>query len=1120
MFSEESRELVQRLNNFFTNRVPVILLLGRNGGKELDYLVSKPWSCVVTTIQDENLSAKFSIPAQRRVTDIWDQEKMLHIAKLGQREMNLVHLWGATDVSSLSNPNRRKRLMEAASMLKMLPDMLKSNFGYIIISGYDLYSPEEIEFSFLFDAIGEMRKNSVFMFGLQDKLLDNELFKDLIESKIVEYTKDSLGLLLDECYETSSMEESFQDLSEESGSIFYINKKRVCISSDKLFETRGFITLLSEDEIENTAFPAYLRRDYYYSFLRNSPKGPIWIGYENGFNLERTFEKNLLRRTKTALQIAKDPEPHPILLSGQTSSGKSIALGNLAYKIYREGDFPVLFMRNPDLHLDYDNDNFIALDLLLQQLEKMGAKKILLIWDNSSAFHQKKEALRLHNNLQNRGRKSVLVCSSYAYRDNIDNNFIIIDVQINLEDKEKKELRDLVEKNGEISPKEFDEWARKVNEESLLALLYGLMRPHLGNTFIKGVEREASFGMSKFLELLKQTETNNATTAMTDFGRALFSAGFMLSDFSDKKDSLEQAQELEKKIQDFFTTIAICSQYNINLPLFAALRSFNLKMDNKFITILKAIENVPCLKIVTKDQDDLASEHFIGFRTPLESTLYLQAHEISPEKEIDYIANLLRGVTFSSQYSKNSEISVIEKLIRIIGPNSERKNNPLTYGPYYEKILNALTDLRKKYKINDPHLVCQEITWLREIYGVGIIGCPEISLLSREKKLQEAIQLAKKNIERIHKSTRPHNSGIMSTLVVEQILCELRLHEITSRGEPLHAPLTFNFPESYNQLKNAIMFNPENIYTRNTLLKLFFSYYDNSTYNFIDKITYLGDVLSIVDFIENNIDPSYDNEEYRAHIYKLRNIEGKSALDQYFEELLKRGNGTGIYLTVRNILEKNEIDLKKRLDPKNKANILEALKLMALYENVCNNHQGCLYLKLRLTWLLHNGNPPFTGEERQRTFMSTAQWKNIVEICACYDRYFLRSAEVPITAPTVYYLYALACAQIGDFPNSRANFDKIEKRSLRFYTPVRNRIWHILCNEQGCPLKFQGTLDEKFYDKENRKGTIRIQQINPQGGIYYYGPFLKLARFTGTYSDIEIGTGYRGFEAFRNLEEI
>lgn len=1118
----DSLELAKKLASQLGNDTPTILYLGTRGMESTE-IASWPWSLVVTSMQDDSLARVFTIADKRRVIILRSLHQMLEDARLNRRELDLVYLWGDDNPQDLSRPAKRMLERNAAEKLAMFPEMLEGNFGNLVIDGYDPLDPCEISIGVLYETLSKMRQGSVYMFGAGDSLWQDEecaeYIAQLINDGILVVAPDPLGPLLSTIADET---EDYEYIGEDNGAIIYINENRIKIADDKLFETRGFVELLSEQTFAGSRIPDYLRSEYFYSFLRSSARAPYWIGYENNFNLKRDFENDLEESIREALQPKKGVTVKPILLEGQTCSGKSMALGQIAWSVFRKHEFPVLFIRNPEIRLD-NPVNFGALDRLLQDLEKRGAKKILLIWDNSQSFDQRREALKLNINLQNRGRKTVLLCSSYvgncanAQKSNVDREFRIVRTEINLRPKEMFRLKSKILEYGEVPEKDFDLWVAQKDASHLLALLYNLLRPHLGETIMVGVEKETNIGMEHFMGQVESLE-KSAEKPMTEMAGALKAVGLEMSDLSNKCENSGRSSDPREIFRRFFTTIAFCSQFQINLPLFTALRLLDLKWDNKFYRILAALENVSCLKIQSEDLED-NSDRWISFRTPLEAKLYLESMQIPLEEEIKCVANLVLNITGSRHYGQKDEITAIEKLIRVIGPNSHEDNVTRKYGPYYTQILDALTTVRKCQKVNDLRLINQEITWLREIYRLKSPINPDCQIQTRIEKLREGSQLAQKTISQ-NRNCRDSLVGELSSLIVEYALCELHLQMALDEDKDLDMPSSLNFRELFLKLKDVIADNPSDIYARNALLRVFLTgYYERPETDSLERTRYLGEILSVVDLVESWVGQSYDDEEYKLHCHELMGKVSDKAQEEYASALINQGDGSGLYLKVRSHLASKGIDLNRHLEENDRKDIKDIMNYMDKYRNLTLNHAGALYMRLRLAWLLYNGRPPFSGEERQRTYMTSEQWREITELCAAYEQRFLNSNDLPINASTILYLYALASAQLRNYGKSHEIFHKLGLRSMSYFSNVRNRIWHILCDSKGMPLHFEGLLELGYYKEDKSSGYIKIPAVDRYKGVYFFGPSLKISLFSGHFNDLEIGVGYRGFEAFRLLEE-
>lgn len=91
-------------------------------------------------------------------------------------------------------------------------------------------------------------------------------------------------------------------------------------------------------------------------------------------------------------------------------------LAALAYKIYNEKINPVIYINGDNLCFASQSSEIQVLDELMQEVEQVGDKdtRFLIVWDSSSYRNVVAEAKQLVHELENRGRRFVLVCSAYT----------------------------------------------------------------------------------------------------------------------------------------------------------------------------------------------------------------------------------------------------------------------------------------------------------------------------------------------------------------------------------------------------------------------------------------------------------------------------------------------------------------------------------------------------------------------------------------------------------------------------------------------------------------------------------------------------------------------------------
>jgi len=141
------------------------------------------------------------------------------------------------------------------------------------------------------------------------------------------------------------------------------------------------------------------------AFLAESSNRPIWSGYARGFAFEREFQKTLLDLVARRLG-SNELQDEPILLCGNAGTGKSTALGWLAYQVRQTQRYPVLFIGHRS-RLPVRSD----LEKFCKWAEDAGASATLIVWDGMVDQEQYYETAK---ELSGRGRKIVLVGSCYG----------------------------------------------------------------------------------------------------------------------------------------------------------------------------------------------------------------------------------------------------------------------------------------------------------------------------------------------------------------------------------------------------------------------------------------------------------------------------------------------------------------------------------------------------------------------------------------------------------------------------------------------------------------------------------------------------------------------------------
>jgi hypothetical protein len=296
-----------------------------------------------------------------------------------------------------------ERRQIAVALLRRLPDILTPR-GTLLIEGWDSKT-DWLRSQDLYRVANRLGPGQVYIFTTSSELRGDSRLKRLEGAGIVSFYDGSLAEMLGEG--TSSGDVSVGDPGAllPEGRQITIDCRPALIPKDIFLEMERFAVILDDNL---TLPPRGLSGDAeyfdYLRFLAEPVKLRNWDAYARGFPFERDYFYTVLSQTEKSL---KHPQSNrgPILLHGETGTGKTVSLASLAYHVAAKGEFPTVFIERSSKNVDWR-----SLDRFLNWAEDSGAPASLVVWDG---MRQEDEDAQLWSRLADRGRKAVVVCSAY-----------------------------------------------------------------------------------------------------------------------------------------------------------------------------------------------------------------------------------------------------------------------------------------------------------------------------------------------------------------------------------------------------------------------------------------------------------------------------------------------------------------------------------------------------------------------------------------------------------------------------------------------------------------------------------------------------------------------------------
>ncbi len=1102
---------------------PCILMTGKSYTHLSQDVIDYRWNMAVTTSCELKFSVAFKNDG-RMVRDVFDASDM-QANMLNRRNLHVVKLCGEKELEADADEFEREDYVEhAVKMLEKVAGIIRQG-GILIIEDFqeDIVSHQVMRRAFknLYEG-----QEQVFFFHCPDP---DKYVKDLMNRGIALAFPESFN----EYFQQNLLEEEW-DYGEKEGKSyrFYVgagSKDKavqkdtvVEIEKSELLETDSFAQLLHIDLMQEVRIPNGMKTDYFYSFLKNSIRGPQWYGYEYGFNLHRAFEDDLYKKVKKGLENVGRQGNKPLLLTGQTGTGKSIAIAALARKIFWEKKYPVIFINDPEINFyadvrykqkqtaRRDSSAFKALDNLLEVLDNKGAKATLIIWDSASYCSERKKFYGLYQALLARGRKIYMVGTSYEMNrgqsagdmedeDSLYERKIIYCEAEKETTDEIEQLQKILQEECKMPESEAEEILRRYShsDSSFLVLLYRIFEVLRGG-LSRGVSREA---YNTLREIEKQREGNPEDGVSNLFAYALEKVEKEL-EAAGLDGALHSVEELRReKLQlasdDFIRCVAVCSFFKLKMPYDFALRILGTYNP----TIMKVLARSAFFVI----SQDFYGNQEISIRTPLEAQMFLSSEKVGIQLQIEYINVILGNLNPGGEYGQQKEVRLCENLVRIIGPNNDQYGNRYRTG--YEEIIRKLKELREEEGIWEPILVIQEIVYIREYYGRDTRREDTDRMDWLIKALQIADQVLLK-AEHTGMSVGTRNSIIVEAANSKLLLCELR----DTRDPVLYRELR-------RDLREIIRYDNQPFHAYVTLLKGSRIEYEKEPEG-IHKLELLETMCSAVDEIKFENPDIADSRYFQSQVTVIYGyLQDTQIVDSYVDELADSGSAAGVYALARQRLQSCDIDFRRGIQKKGQKEICQevyGLLCREKYHMVVTYSEPCQYMLLNILWLLHNENPIYQKGECWHTSIGRDVWEELLAICTHYqDNFSNDSIGAYKVNKNIQYMRALCQAQVGQYAECLATLRGMEEDSTAGLGRVMTK--HMICDETGSTVKFSGWI--KSYDETKREGKMVVEEFGKYP-LYFHGPQLHTSDFTDgrVFNDLEIGLCDVSVKVYRGTE--
>ena len=488
--------------------------------KWLETVSDFAWSGVYTSAVDSLLPPALR-KAWRGVQPLID-EKYVPSDPRNRRMLHLTYLFGSVNHSDeaarppLTRFEWSKRRQIAIALSRRLPDLV-TPIGTLVIEGYadsrDWLAPDD-----LLPILDSFTAGQVHLFSTSDQLFENRDVNFLVKKGIVTIHSESLASVLSKASQEGILSLGSTPEEEQSARRVRFGKSSFIVPQELWNQASRSAVILDES---NISAPRQISDDARYrefrAFLAGVEGKPNWIAFARGFAFPRDFG-DVLGATLHSRLSRHGLASEPVIVHGQTGTGKTVALASVAFAFAQEGQYPVLYVERRSQKPIYSD-----IDRFCQWAEDAGAPASLVIWDGMVEPDEYSEFLR---RLTSRGRKIVLVGSCYQLEAQTAHSLGAVHAPAELSAKERMRFEEFL---GAFDPslRVTINRSNASTDRTFLVALYRILPPTRG-AIRAGVTSEAGF--AEELLVKRASEIDVVPRAMTVLEQQLRNVGLISSE--------------------------------------------------------------------------------------------------------------------------------------------------------------------------------------------------------------------------------------------------------------------------------------------------------------------------------------------------------------------------------------------------------------------------------------------------------------------------------------------------------------------------------------------------------------------------------------------------------------
>jgi hypothetical protein len=919
-----------------------------------------------------------------------------------------------------------------------LPELLTS-LGTLCIEGYEL-SNDWLSNEALYQIIANLDLDQTHLFSANESHRNDTYFRTLADEGKLTFHNETLAQFLSEAADAGWISLG-QTLAEaDFGKSLRIAGRSIEVPEHHLrqIQTTGrIITELAFAPLKPQSRDA--RYADFRNFLYQSSYHPDWEGYARGFAFKRPFQAQLFQTVRNQIE-SPSIRGEPVVVHGPTGSGKTVALGQLAFELQKEGKCPVVFIDRNVRQIRRD-----LIDQFCIWAEEQGSHAVVIIWDG---MQETREYRRFNQFLRSRGRRSVLVGS--CYQTDVAGHELpnAVHVRPSMETEEWKQFQIFL---GTIDP---DLPARFVRlpggePETFLGSLYRYL-PETRGAIQAGLGLEVAHAEDFLLHLKIPAEQG------TNFGNSLVellaNAGLHGTQETFGEEAIQLGGESANEIRRLIGFIMLPGRFGLSTPFELLIRTLGRSSGMRLLPILERVD-------IFRISEDTEGNPSVGPRSALEANLINRRLMGGAKSEVDYAVELLSHVR-GSHLTGQREIDFAVDLLRFLGPNGQ---DAPYYNAQFETMAQCLHRLRSDGGLKHTRLMLQESVLFREAAKLQQKSNPQAS----QKFFERAIDASSEALQMLE--IKP---------ATRQMRCQLLVEAAAAFGSQARSEtdphVRFNLVEKAHQKAFAAYaadpstFHPLDvvIWTANDLLK-------SEKLSEIERLTIIEAVTYAFALTESEDWDFEANVVIERRRVELEQVVGEEVAKEAFQKLLNLGSAAGVVLRAYQLA--GGLEAKKLPREERGRLAMKALDFMNTYSTVVFADSRALYLRFKLWWRMKTGID-FNEQERFPIPFKREDWDECVNDIGR----FITNEDFQ-TNLTLRLIEAVAFFHRGEYRRGFEAFEQLNAEQIF----ARNRVFrrYIFSDESGNgkPRRFSGTVT---HVRDGKEGLISIPRF-PKGITFF-----------------------------------